>query len=264
MPAERARSTAELDAAPTATRTGIEARIAFCTISNPARPLTASIRFASGTSPRSRLQPITLSTALWRPTSSRRHEQLALDVEQTGAVQPAALVEQRLMLAQARRQALDQRVVDRERRDRGQRHLEVLEPLLAAHPARRGGAERRAAAPRALGPPSERARRRASTMAAPRQPCSPRLASARAGPRVAQLDEIGAIVDDAFGVEEPGGELEVVARRAHGDDDRRAVDADLERRLDRDHVALDRSAVPTHLDGAQTRPDGGGDRRRRP
>ena len=81
-------------------------------------------------------------------------EELALRVEQPGAVEPAALVEERLMLAQASRQRLDQSVVDRERGDRRQRHLEAFDALLAANTARSGGAERARPHPR----PAKRSR----------------------------------------------------------------------------------------------------------
>ena len=71
MPAAAAMSTATLDAAPTETIAGTAAMSAFWTSSKPARPLTTRIRFRSGASPRSTKWPITLSTALWRPMSSR-------------------------------------------------------------------------------------------------------------------------------------------------------------------------------------------------
>ena len=47
-------------------------------------------------------QPTTLSIALWRPTSSRRHDKLAVGVEQPGRVQSAGRRERRLRLAQPR------------------------------------------------------------------------------------------------------------------------------------------------------------------
>ena len=71
MPAAVAMSTATLDAAPTETMAGMAAINAFCTSSKPARPLTTRIRSRSGTSSRSTKWPIALSTALWRPMSSR-------------------------------------------------------------------------------------------------------------------------------------------------------------------------------------------------
>ena len=46
--------------------------MAFCTISNPPRPLTSSACPESGSRPSSSAQPITLSTALCLPISSRR------------------------------------------------------------------------------------------------------------------------------------------------------------------------------------------------
>src|SRR5205807_7494052 len=46
-------------------------------------------------------------------------------------------------------------------------------------------------------------------------------------------------VDDSFGDEEAGDELEVVARRAHGDGRRHAAHTDLERLLGRERVVPD-------------------------
>jgi hypothetical protein len=51
--------------------TGTPATSAFCTISNPPRPLTNRICSDNGTLPARTACPTILSTALWRPTSSR-------------------------------------------------------------------------------------------------------------------------------------------------------------------------------------------------
>ena len=66
-----ARSTANDDGADTAASTGTPAITAFWVISNDARPLTSNTLPLNGIRPASTAQPITLSTALWRPTSSR-------------------------------------------------------------------------------------------------------------------------------------------------------------------------------------------------
>src|SRR5207244_1201389 len=58
---------------PTATSTGQPATAAFCTSSNESRPLTHSIASSNGSWPAPKAQPITLSIALCRPTSSRAH-----------------------------------------------------------------------------------------------------------------------------------------------------------------------------------------------
>ncbi len=99
-------------------------------------------------------------------------------------------------------------------RQRRGEHLDLLDRALAADAARR----RRVEAPRAG------------------------VAEERAGhlDHVAGevIGEPGVVrpVDQALAVEEPERELLVVARRAHRDRERLAVDADLERLLDRDPV----------------------------
>jgi hypothetical protein len=54
---------------------------------------------------------------------------------------------------------------------------------------------------------------------------------------VGDRDERGEVARDPLGHQEPGGELHVVPRCAHGDGERRAVEPDLERLLDHDLVA---------------------------
>ena len=71
IPTRSASSTARVEGAPTAANTGTPATAAFCTSSNPARPLTHSTFPPSGNSPRISAAPSSLSTALCRPTSSR-------------------------------------------------------------------------------------------------------------------------------------------------------------------------------------------------
>ncbi len=70
-PCSAASSTASEDGADTAASTGTPAIAAFCTSSNDARPDTISTVPPSGTRPSSNAQPVALSTALCRPTSSR-------------------------------------------------------------------------------------------------------------------------------------------------------------------------------------------------
>src|SRR4051794_4821515 len=70
-PAVRAVATASADGALTATTVPNPAAHAFWTISKLARPETNSTSPAAGRRPSSRRRPTTLSTALWRPMSSR-------------------------------------------------------------------------------------------------------------------------------------------------------------------------------------------------
>ena len=72
MPYSRATAIASDDGAETAATIGIRAASAFCIISKETRPLTKSMCFSKGQIPLRRAYPITLSRALWRPTSSRR------------------------------------------------------------------------------------------------------------------------------------------------------------------------------------------------
>ena len=71
MPESAANSTARLEGAPTAATTGTLASRHFWTISKPARPLTSTMPSSRGSSFRNSAAPIILSTALWRPMSSR-------------------------------------------------------------------------------------------------------------------------------------------------------------------------------------------------
>jgi hypothetical protein len=73
----RASSIASEDGPPMKTTAGIPATIAFCTISKLPRLLTARIASANGFSLARTNEPIVLSTALWRPTSSRKRSRLA-------------------------------------------------------------------------------------------------------------------------------------------------------------------------------------------
>ena len=95
----RARSTARLDGADTATMPATPAATAFCTISNETRPLTTSRRSAAGNRPSSSARPITLSTALCRPTSSRTAMRSPAAVGERGRVDATGAVEGTLLAA---------------------------------------------------------------------------------------------------------------------------------------------------------------------
>src|SRR4029450_11950500 len=84
MPTWSARSTAKLVGALTAATRGTPATAAFCTTSNEHRPDTNSTMPVSGSRRSGGAPPITLSTALWRPTSSRT-QRTAPSASQTAA-----------------------------------------------------------------------------------------------------------------------------------------------------------------------------------
>ena len=67
----RANSIAKVEGAETDATIGIPPESAFCMISNEARPLTRRTCRSSGSYPSRNARPIVLSTALWRPMSSR-------------------------------------------------------------------------------------------------------------------------------------------------------------------------------------------------
>ena len=146
-------------------------------------------------------------------------QQLPVRGEQPGGVQPARALEGRL--AQAVGQRGEQRAVDRRPVGQARRvHRDLLERALSADPAGGGRVERARA----------------------------RVVQQRPG----DLDDVGLElggrpgraggVDQPLAVQEPERELLVVARRAHRDRERGAVDADLERLLDRDLVLDPRAA----------------------
>ena len=138
IPRSAASSTARLDGAPTATTTGQPATAAFWTSSKEIRPLRQRIASASGSRPSANAQPTTLSSALWRPTSSRRQRSSPSAVEEPRRVQAAGRLERGLRLAQAVGQARGQRGRDRQPAlDAGRLDGDRLERALAADPARR-------------------------------------------------------------------------------------------------------------------------------
>ena len=71
--------------APTDASTGMPARAALSTISAPVLPLTHSTPPPGGTLPCSNRAPITLSTALCRPTSSRSNSGAPADIANAAA-----------------------------------------------------------------------------------------------------------------------------------------------------------------------------------
>jgi hypothetical protein len=71
IPQRSAVATARLEGAPTAASSGTPAIEAFCTNSKLARPLTSIMESLKGVRYLIRAWPTNLSTALWRPTSSR-------------------------------------------------------------------------------------------------------------------------------------------------------------------------------------------------
>jgi hypothetical protein len=88
MPISAASSTASDDGADTAASTGTPAIAAFWTSSNEARPDTISTVPAAGTRFSSSAQPMALSTALWRPTSSRATRSSPSAVNRPAACRP--------------------------------------------------------------------------------------------------------------------------------------------------------------------------------
>ena len=95
MPDSPASSAARDEGADTAASTGSPAIRAFWVSSNDARPLTSSTHPASGSRPSRRAQPITLSTALCRPTSSRRASRVPPAVKSPAACRPPVLANTR-------------------------------------------------------------------------------------------------------------------------------------------------------------------------
>ena len=89
MPRSAASRTAKARRRTTATMIGQPATAAFWTSSNESRPLTQRIEVASGSLPARNAQPTTLSSALCRPTSSRRQTSFPSASKSPGRMQPA-------------------------------------------------------------------------------------------------------------------------------------------------------------------------------
>jgi hypothetical protein len=142
-------------------------------------------------------------------------QQAAVGREQAGGVQAAGALERGL--AQPVGQRREQAAIDLgPGRRRVRVHGDLLERALAADAARRAGVEAagaRVAQQRALD--LDRVGRQVAGQPGPPRP-----------------------VDQPLGVQEAQRELLVMAGRAHGHRERRAVDADLERLLDRHEVLL--------------------------
>ena len=95
MPDSSASSAASDEGADTAASMGSPAIRAFWVSSNDARPLTSSTHPASGSRPAWKAQPITLSTALCRPTSSRSTSRSPAAVKIPAACSPPVLANTR-------------------------------------------------------------------------------------------------------------------------------------------------------------------------
>src|ERR1035438_1358764 len=91
MPDRPAVATARLEGAPTAAITGMPAISAFCTSSKLARPLTNRSDAFIGMRRSNSAAPTSLSTALCRPTSSRRHSNLPPRSKRAAACSPPVL-----------------------------------------------------------------------------------------------------------------------------------------------------------------------------
>ena len=171
---------------------------------------------------------MTLSIALWRPTSSRTISSSPSGVNRPVACSPPVRAKPGWRSRSGRSASSARAIVGPSGRSR-RVDRDLLQRALAAHAARGRRVE---------GAGARVARQR------PRRPrrCWPR--SRRSGPPRC------AAGDQALAVEEAERELLVVAGRAHRDRERRAVDADLQRLLDGDLVAdavvLDGAASAQH------------------
>src|SRR5713226_7081306 len=222
----RASCTARLDGAETEATTGMPATHAFWMISKPPRPLTIRTFSESGSFPASNAQPTTLSTALWRPTSSR-----SATISPRVSNSPAACkppVRPKIACAsQALRQATqDLRVEPQVRVGR----LDAANPyLLDGSLAANAAARRRKEIPLRL---LEVERRLALELDLDHV-----AAVLLAGALLERADLLVA-PDQPFGIEEPRGQLEVMAGGPHGHGERELTDADLQRLL-ADQVILE-------------------------
>ena len=210
MPRSAASSTARLDGAPTATRTGQPATAAFWTSSNESRPLTQRTCSASGSSRSPEGPADDLVHRVVAADVLAHAQQLAGSGEETCRVQAAGCVEGRLRLAQPVGQRGDERRAaagaptrraaprprpPRARPFRRRRKTRRCRSCAAGAPGRsrarrprpcsrrgrRGGAPRAAASPR-RGRSRARAPRRAPASASSPRPARPRSGS-RAAPR---------------------------------------------------------------------------------
>ena len=221
-------------------------------------PRRAQRELESGVAPASTRLPMTLSSALWRPTSSRTRVSSPVGVNRPVACRPPVRSNVRLRRAQA----LGQRADDVRRHERAvaQRlggHLDRVDRGLPAHAAGRRHGEV-ALHETGLERPAEMDGHDVIGL-------------------LAQLD-VGAVLDlgylelrcqEALGVQEPGSELEIMSRGAHRDGDAhrllaRPSGTDLERLLPGEavapltpHAILHRQHASVDRRTAQGRPLGG-------
>ena len=115
MPNSSAKSAASDEGADTAHNIGTPAMAAFWTSSNDADPRRGVSSRASGNFSSRNAQPMTLSTALWRPTSSRNASKLPSRSKSPRRVKPARLLEDLLGFAQPGGKCGEERRRDLER-----------------------------------------------------------------------------------------------------------------------------------------------------
>ena len=204
-PPSRAICTARLDGADTDARIGRPATSAFCTISNPPRPLTRRIRSDHGRPPCRSASPMALSTALCRPMSSRTSISVPSESNNPAACRPPVRPNTRC----AERSTAGSRVnssgstlkrgfgrgISRDRNA----SIDVLPQMPQPDAAKKW---------RCSAPKSTPGSRRSVTST------SSRRLSVRSMP-IRDSSDIVVSVDDAFAVEKTCRKLEVVARRAH-------------------------------------------------
>ena len=175
-------------------------------------PADAEDRPPSGSRPSSSAQPITLSIALWRPTSSRTHIRRPSGSNRPVACRPP--VRWKPGCTVGRSAASSARATLRAGRERRAVDRDLLERALAAHAAGRGRVE--------PAPPGILEQRPGDFDGV--------AAKSSVGPRRPHLG------DQPLAEQEAERELLVVTGRAHRHGQRLAVDPDLERLLDRDDV----------------------------
>ena len=227
-PKRRAASTARLDGAETAQTIGMPAVAAFWMISKLARPETRSTLLGSGRCPASSSEPISLSSALCRPTSSRRPISFPLVSNSAAACRPPVWSNRRCAFRSSGGSPVIVAASTTGPSGMGALHVDHVERRLAADAA----AGRRVEVPLRL------------ELEPPRNGDADYvvvLLLARDG-AVADVPHVRLPGDQALGEEEADRKLEVVAGRAHGHCDvallgTGLVDPDLHRLLGRKAVA---------------------------
>ena len=209
---------------------------AFCVSSKLARPDTMSTMPVSGSRFSFTAQPITLSTALWRPTSSRSTSIRPVRPSKRAAACSPPVFSNTAWAARScsgkvtRTAGIDDEVVVGDGVLRTRAH--GVDARLAAEPAGAGRVER---------PLETRMRRRDARCESHVEHVVGVEALIGGAGAVAGGGEVVAARDHALRDEEAGREVEVVARRAHGDGQRRAADADLEGLLHGEEIVADRA-----------------------